>query len=154
VRTAPGADLRMPARRPCAQGTSLSVSLACALAAAVAGCPDPVAPRLSAIEARVFAPSCTFSSCHSADGHAGDLVLEAGKARAQLVGHAAAQEAAAREGLLRVVAGQPEQSFLLVKLRAGTPERYGRHMPDTGGQLDADVLDAIAEWIRRGANDD
>jgi hypothetical protein len=131
----------------------LCAALLCA--AATAGCPgDPVAPNLSAIQERIFTPSCTFSSCHSAAGHAGDLVLERGQSRDMLVGQAASQEQAAREGLLRVVAANPDASFLLTKLRPGMPAKYGKHMPDDSGQLDSDQIDAIAEWIRRGANDD
>ena len=124
-----------------------------ALCALQAGCPEPVAPRLSAIEERVFAPSCTFSSCHSASGHAGDLVLERGQSFANLLHQAASQEQAALEHLVRVQPGQPDQSFLAIKLRAGMPARYGLHMPNGQGQLDADQVQAIEEWIRLGALD-
>jgi len=117
-------------------------------------CREPVAPRLSAIQERIFTPGCTFSSCHSAQGHAGELVLEPGRSFAQLVGRDAAQETAAREGLRRVVAGDPGASFLVIKLRPGLPARYGKRMPDTAGPLDDDDRAAIEEWIRRGAPDD
>jgi len=131
----------------------LSAKIACV--AAMTGCPaDPIEPRLSALQERIFTPSCTFSACHSAAGHEGQLVLERGQAHAQLVGQPAVQEQAALERLVRVVAGNPDASFLLLKLQPRLPAKYGKHMPDAAGQLDGDQLEAIAEWIRRGANDD
>ena len=128
--------------------------VAWALAAGLAGCPGPIPPRLSALQERLFTPSCTFSSCHSASGHAGELVLERPGSHQQLVGAAPAQEQAAREGLLRVAPGDPDRSFLVIKLQKGMPARYGKHMPDTNGQLGDDELAAVVEWIRRGALDD
>src|SRR5262249_42419001 len=114
------------------------------------GCPGPIPPRLSALQERIFTPSCTFSTCHSAQGHEGDLVLVAGRSFAQLVNAPAYQDAAAAAHLLRVVPGQPEQSFLVLKLRPHLPAAYGKQMPDASGLLDADARAAIEEWIRRG----
>jgi len=133
---------------------TLQAVLLLIFAAGLAGCPQAVAPRLSSIQTGVFTPSCAFSACHSAAGHAGDLVLERGQSFSMLVSAPASQEVALRDGLLRVNPGDTVNSFLLIKLRAGLPARYGKHMPDTGQQLDPDQLDAIAEWVRRGAADD
>ena len=133
---------------------TLRAALLLSCAAVLAGCPQGVEPRLSSIQTGVFTPSCTFSACHSAAGHAGDLVLEAGQAFSMLVSAPASQEVALRDGLLRVAPGDTLNSFLLIKLRTGLPARYGRHMPDTGQQLDPDQLDAITEWVRRGAGND
>ena len=109
---------------------------------------------LSALQAQVFTPNCTFSSCHSSGGVAGSLVLEPGKSFANLVNHGSAQTEAAQEKMLRVSPGNPDHSLLLLKLRGDLDARYGRHMPDTGQQLDPGDLDAIAGWIRLGAQDD
>ena len=49
------------------------------------GCPGPVPPHLSAIESQIFAPNCTFSSCHSTFGSAAHLSLVQGKSFANLV---------------------------------------------------------------------
>jgi hypothetical protein len=127
-----------------------------ACAALLAGCPStpPPAPTLSSIQAAIFTPSCTFSSCHSSAGNAGGLVLEAGVSFANLVGVPAQQSAAAQAGLFRVAPGNPSQSFLTIKLAAGTPAAYGDHMPDTGQQLGDADLNAIAQWISLGAQDD
>jgi hypothetical protein len=132
----------------------LVVLLPLLLLALLCGCPGPVAPRLSAIQERIFTPSCTFSSCHSLEGHEGQLVLVSGRSFAQLVNAPAAQDAAAAAALVRVVPGQPEQSFLVLKLRPHLPAAYGKQMPDASGLLDDDARAAIEEWIRRGANDD
>jgi hypothetical protein len=117
-------------------------------------CSDPIPPRLSAIQERIFTPTCTFSSCHSVAGHEGDLVLVSGRSLAQLVNVPAYQDAAAAANLVRVVPGQPEQSFLVLKLRPHLPAAFGKQMPDASGLLDDDARAAIEEWIRRGANDD
>jgi hypothetical protein len=137
------------------RSASLRLPAMIACAAALAGCSaDPIEPRLSALQDRIFTPSCTFSTCHSAAANEGQLVLERGRSHAQLVGQPAVQQQAALERLVRVAAKDPEASFLLVKLRPRLPAKYGKHMPDAAGQLDADQLQAIEEWIRRGANDD
>ena len=124
-------------------------ALALLLAAA---CTNPVPPRLSAIEQRIFAPNCAFSSCHSVFGAAGALVLAPGRSFAQLVSHSCAQDAARAEGLLRVVPGDPAHSFLLMKLHTIDP-KYGDRMPQNALPLDDSDLSSIEEWIREGAQD-
>ena len=78
-------------------------------------------------------------------------MLEKGQSFANLVRVAAQQSAAAQQGLLRVSPGDPDQSFLMIKLRAGLDPSYGDQMPDTGQQLDDGDLNAIAQWITLGA---
>ncbi len=140
-------------RRFAPLGPSPFAAFAALLSACSPATPPP-APTLSSLQAAVFTPSCTFSSCHSSAGNAGGLVLEAGSSFANLVGVPAQQEAAAQAGLFRVAPGDPSQSFLIIKLTAGTPAAYGDHMPDTGQQLGEADLDAIAQWIALGAQDD
>ena len=43
--------------------------------------------------------------------------------------------------------GDPDASFLVAKLRANLPARYGKHMPDTGQQLDGDQVEAMLAAI-------
>ena len=81
-------------------------------------------------------------------------MLEPGKSFANLVRHASSQKLAAQEGMLRVAPGDPDHSLIMLKLRGTSDARYGSHMPDTGQQLDQGDLDAIAEWIRLGAQND
>ena len=126
---------------------SLLLLLACA-------CAEPVAPRLSAIEQRIFAPSCTFSSCHSVMGHAGGLVLEPGKSFTSLVRQACQQDAALQAGLVRVAPGDLARSFLIAKLREPLEPAFGPRMPQDSAPLDPTDLAAIEEWVRLGAQDD
>ena len=120
------------------------------------GCPQPapVPPHLSAIQQRIFAPNCTFSSCHSTFGHAGNLNLEAGKAFKALVGVSPDNAAAAAEGYLRVAPGDAAHSFLLLKLRDPVPRQYGDRMPQHETPVDDADLASLKEWIALGALDD
>jgi hypothetical protein len=114
----------------------------------------PPEPHLSSIQSAVFNTTCAFASCHSAADAKGDLVLTPGSSYRQLVGVAATQEAAADEGLVRVVPGDPGASFLLIKLRDPLAAKYEDLMPRDGTPLAPDFVEPIAEWIRRGALDD
>lgn len=116
----------------------------------LAACASPVPPRLSAIEQRIFAPNCNFSSCHSDPGAGGNLTLTPGRSFAQLVSHACDQAQAHADGLLRVVPGDPTHSFLLLKLHSIDP-KYGDRMPQNSPPLDSTDLSSIEEWIRLGA---
>lgn len=117
-------------------------------------CAGPVPPRLPEIEQAIFAPNCTFSSCHSVAGHAGNLVLTPGRAFASLVQHACEQKSAAADGYLRVVPGDLARSFLVLKLSAHLDPRYGERMPRQSSKLPDPDLAAIQEWIRLGATAD
>ena len=77
-------------------------------------------------------------------------MLEAGRSYRQLVGVLAENEAARAKGKLRVAPGHPEQSFLLDKLTGPGPDE-GDVMPYTGTALPADQIEAIRQWIQRGA---
>jgi hypothetical protein len=112
---------------------------------------DPVV-RLAQVQAEVFDVGCTVQSCHSSTARAGDLVLEAGKARAELVDVPAAQARAAAEGLLRVAPSDPEASFLLMKCTAPLAADYGEVMPwGNPDGLAAEELELLRRWIEAGA---
>ena len=145
-------------------GRSLPVA---ALALAAAACPSPTQPTLSSIQRNVFDVGCNQSaSCHSATGHAADLDLSAGHARASLVGHKVhagkVQTAenqiittpASAEGWLLVVPGDPGASYLMKKLTEPLDPSYGDRMPAKSGPLTLDDYDAVKTWIARGALDD
>ena len=105
----------------------------------------------SAIHAQVIMPNCTLSGCHGAAG-----TQPAGKpqnlstpaaAIAALVG----VQALGEPQYLRVQPGNPDQSYLVIKL-AGR-NAAGLSMPP-GGALPANVQMAIRNWILRGAPND
>ena len=127
------------------------------LGTALAGCGDDGgggdgSPSFARVQAEVFDVGCSVKSCHSSTAKAGDLVLEAGKSHAELVGVAAVQTKAVAEGLLRVTAGDPDASFLLTKCTAPLAAEYGDVMPwGNPDGLDVDKLELLRAWIEAGA---
>src|SRR4051794_3392772 len=67
----------------------------------------------SQIQREIFTPTCAKSGCHAADTGQEGLVLEAGRSYALLVGYAATEQGS----LARVQPGNPERSYLILKLR-------------------------------------
>jgi hypothetical protein len=156
-----------PARAQCVFDDECGAGSACFQGACTPGahvdggtgwCPF-LQPRLSDIDARLFRVSCgtATSSCHSsaATGSALDL---SGDVYAALV-NVAAQDFAATarpDGgpLLRVVPGDPQNSFLAIKLRLTTNRdpAYGSGMPpDHPGGVCQPAQAAVAQWIQEGA---
>lgn len=103
-------------------------------------------PTLDEIQAAVFTPEC--ASCHSgptgATLPAGMDLSDADASHAALVGVDSIME----PGIFRVVAGDPETSYLIDKLE-GT-HTNGSIMPPSG-RLDQATIDVIRQWISDGA---
>jgi hypothetical protein len=131
--------------------------LLCAFLLVLASCGDEesaesgIPPTFSAIQTQVFDVSCNFDACHSTRGRNGGLVLQGEGAYEALVGVTPVDGAASTEGLKRVVAGDPDQSFLLIKLDPTLDARYGALMPLNSDGLPADQVAAIRQWIADGA---
>ncbi len=103
------------------------------------------------IRRRVFGPSgCRVTTCHGA-GAEGGLDLQAGRAYDDLVGAAAANEAAATAGKLRVVPGDAGSSFLVQKLTGALAAGEGEPMPFGRKAISAIELDLVRAWIDAGA---
>lgn len=111
--------------------------------------PPPAAfgPNFSEIQANVFTPSCAGSNCHSGAAPPAGLNLEAANSFAELVGIASSQDA----GVMRVVAGDPDNSYIIQKLDGNATG--GGIMPP-GGALPQTSIDTIRQWIMDGAIDD
>ncbi len=113
---------------------------------------------LTEVQDTVFTPSCAFSSCHG--GNAGGLSLEAGDSYAALVGVSATGIDALTNpdvdvsGEILVIAGDPDNSYLIKKLTIGATGIKGSPMPDGTSGSDGDRVDLIASWIENGALDD
>ena len=75
-------------------------------------------------------------------------MLEAGRAYASLVGAVSVETS-----LLRVMAGLPNDSYLVVKMR-GDAAIVGSRMPPTGPGVSSAQLQLVVDWIRRGAPND
>ncbi len=118
------------------------------------------------IYSQVMVTGCAaFSVCHSdqaSPAGVNDLNLAlkkpdgtANDPYAQLVGVPAVNMKAMSEGKLRVKPCDSANSFLIIKLKLATNEDpttgYGHYMPDTNPHLDPAVIQAISDWIDRGA---
>lgn len=102
---------------------------------------------LTWIQTNVFSASCARSTCHTSTNQAGGLVLEQGMSHAYLVGQPSSQHA----GWTRVVAGQPDASYLLVAIGGADGPDRGT-MPWQMPMLCQEKIDAIRRWIAAGAN--
>lgn len=102
-------------------------------------------PTLTNVQAEVFR-SCTFSSCHGSTP-AGGLDLLEGESYKELVGVASEE----KPELMRVVAGDPSSSYLVMKLR-DDPSIVSDEMPP-GAVLPEDKVSLVEAWISAGAQD-
>lgn len=146
----------------CVGSRTLIASLA---AAAVAGCTagsgagldqngqpigstggtPPLTADFTSIQANVFTPICT--KCHSGAGAPQGLQLDAAHSYSLLVGVPSAEE----PNLLRVKAGDPDNSYIIRKLEGG-PGIVGVQMPADGPPyLPQATINVIRSWITNGA---
>jgi hypothetical protein len=101
---------------------------------------------LAWIEAKVFVPRC--ASCHGGANPDVGLSLAAGQARSNLVGVGSSTQS----GWVRVVAGSPSTSYLMVALgRASGPPPPDGFMPLGSPALCVEIHQAIERWIAAGA---
>jgi mono/diheme cytochrome c family protein len=97
--------------------------------------------------APLLASSCAI--CHLTGQEAGNMSLIPGKAIAALVG----VKATGAPALTRVVPGEPDKSYLVMKLE-GTQVAHGgtgAQMPFGAPPLAPEKIAAIREWIKQGA---
>jgi hypothetical protein len=122
----------------------------------LAGCQGPA--TLTRVQEEVFTPSCAFSSCHG--GNAGELSLEAGDSYGNLVGVPVAgiddevNPDVDVSGEIRVIPGDPENSYLIKKLTIGATGIKGSPMPDGFQGMEPERVEIVASWIANGALDD
>lgn len=109
------------------------------------------------INSEILGPSCAaFSVCHSVDGARDANMLDlATDPYTALVGVGAQNAKAMGMGLLRVKPCDSADSFLIVKLKLPMNEDpntgFGDYMPDTNPHLPSTQIQAIADWVDRGA---
>lgn len=98
----------------------------------------------------VFTQSCALPSCHSSFARQGSLILDTEDVSHQsLVDRPSFHTDAKQAGLLRVTPGDPENSFLIRKLRGLGP---GDSMPQGAPVLPDSVITMIEDWVERGAH--
>lgn len=103
---------------------------------------------LASIQSRIFADQCALSGCHQGSVAPLGLDLTPGRAAATLIGVPSAQVA----GLARVQPGNPDDSYLLIKLRGDSRMAVGTaRMPSGRPPLPAEQLETIRRWIEAGA---
>jgi hypothetical protein len=108
--------------------------------------PVVLGPTLDQIQAVIFTPTCATSSCHAGGAPAGNLSLaDADTSHANLVGVNSSGQA----GAIRVVAMDPDNSYLIRKLE-GAMGIAGQQMPP-GQALSQGDIDVIRQWITDGA---
>jgi hypothetical protein len=120
--------------------------------------PTPnLVPTFSSIQTEIFNQSDSSGraaciQCHNAVGSlfAGGLNLTSAVSYANLVNRASVL----RQGAIRVVPGDPENSYLIHKLE-GRPGIFGARMPLVGPPYltDGQIL-VIKRWIELGARND
>lgn len=104
------------------------------------------------IQSRLLTPSCAYSGCHDGN-HPPYLSLQTGLAYNNLL-HAKVQNSVA-DTIYKalVVPGEPDSSFLYIKITAPIAGE-GDRMPDRLTKLPQNEIDAIRSWIARGAPND
>lgn len=116
--------------------------------------PSPTATQivtLADVQSRVFTPNCLTAFCHTSTALAGGLVLEDGASYAALVNVPAVNFDASNNGLVRVKPGDPDASFLYIKLTAPTLPQ-GSRMPMGQAPLSNESIALVRTWIAQGAN--
>jgi hypothetical protein len=121
----------------------------------VAGPTPNLEPSLSSIQREIF--NTTDSSgrqacitCHVAGGPAGFMPLVEGASYGNLVG----RTSGAKPGAVRVIPGDPDNSYLIQKLE-GAAGIVGQRMPRTTGPFLTDgQISIIRRWIAQGAQND
>ena len=118
---------------------------------ALEGCPINLQAKTFRSVQQIFSQSCAFSTCHSPIARQGGLVLTSEQLSwASLVDVDPHHPEAIAMGLKRVESGNPDNSFLIRKLRGMGP---GDSMPQAGGLLSEEIITVIEEWIARGAHE-
>lgn len=103
----------------------------------------PLTADFDSIQANVFTPICTV--CHAGANAPHGLRLDAADSYGLLVGVPSVEV----PSLLRVKAGDPDNSYLIQKLEGHAA--VGARMPLGGPYLPTDVIAVIRQWITAGA---
>lgn len=124
--------------------------LALAGCAGDGGTPVPVQGWFNQLQTQVFNQHCLSAGCHNSTNVAGGLNLSPGASYAALVGVEPDNVVARADGMLRVEAFDPDNSFLLTKVTMPGAGEGGR-MPLSAAPLSNDDINLIRTWITEGA---
>ena len=124
------------------------------------GCEKDVSPSTNPAKTVTFGEisdllvekGCAESNCHQGATPKANLNLEPDFAYDNLVNISCSLPGAAELGLNLVTPGEPDESFLYVKVTlTHSDPTFGLPMPLTGQGLHVDELERIREWIEAGA---
>ena len=121
----------------------------------VAGPSPNLQPTFSSIQREIFNTTDRSGqqaciTCHVARGEAGFMSLVEGVSYGNLVGRPSTD----KPGAIRVIPGDPDNSYLVQKLE-GAPGIVGQRMPRTTGPfLTEGQVRIIRRWIELGAKND
>ena len=105
-------------------------------------------PTLSSIQENIFSTSCALSGCHLGGSAPLGLDLSEGRARDNLVDVPSAEV----PELMRVEPGNPEDSYLVIKLEGSARLAPGTgRMPLGRSPLSPEQIRVVREWIAAGA---
>lgn len=110
--------------------------------------PPSTAPTLTQLQDEIFTPRCAFVGCHGPFPNLG-LVLLRGQSYGSLVNVTSAELAPMK----RVLPGQPDSSYIVLKLE-GDPRIVNERMPYGGPYLSAAEIQKVRDWIAAGAKND
>jgi hypothetical protein len=111
----------------------------------------PVQVTLAEIQSTIFTPRCATVSCHGGVIVSNNLNLEEGRSWDELVDRDPFNGAAAALGLKRVDPGNPDNSFLVVKVEGPGSFALGSRMPLAPPNLTTAQIQLIRDWIAAGA---
>ncbi len=110
---------------------------------------QPIEVTLTSIQANVFDLNCAVSGCHLGSSAPLGLDLSEGNAFGSLVNVPSGEVPA----LMRVLPGDPENSYLVHKIE-GRPTIIGDRMPrGRPDPLTSEEIQAVRDWIAAGAKD-
>ncbi len=137
-------------RSPEGQEDADTLPLSCLPAKGSDPCDDATS-TVDFLERRVFAPTCSRDTCHVGPQSDHTLSLLPGEAHLNLVGVQPDNVTARMAGKLRVDPGDPDNSFLLDKLRGTLDPDEGERMPRGLPKISKKEIALLEAWIEAGA---
>ena len=110
--------------------------------------PGAIGPNFSEIQANIIEPNCATTGCHLGVAAPQGLRLDSASSYGMLVGVPSNES----PSILRVVPGDPDNSYLVQKLEGSAS--VGAQMPLGAPAVDSVSIDVIRQWISDGAIDD
>lgn len=122
------------------------LSLACERDDEDNGSGSGLQPTLTSIQSNIFSVNCALSGCHAGASPQQGMNLSEGQAFSNIV-NVRSNEV---PSLFRVEPGNPEDSYLFMKI-TGATGIVGSRMPLGRSPLSSEEIETIRQWIEDGA---